>query len=474
MKKRLLNLLLAFPIFCSAQNTLVIKNVSVIDITDSIVRKNQTVITQGNKIISTSKKDLIPKGATIIDGKGKYLIPGLWDMHVHALDKERLETFLPLFIANGITGVRNMGTTISLEQINLLRDEISKGKIIAPRFFACGPILDGPNPAFRFVVTNETQARRAVDSLKQQGADFIKVYNNLNREIFFAIADECKKLNIPFAGHLPLFIDAREASDAGQKSFEHMGNISGGLLLSCSNEEETIRTQWINAITKPQPSVEETINVFNSTVPKIVNTFDKGKAKQLTAELIKNNTWVCPTFVLLRVFTMSKDSIHNNPQLNYLIPLDKRRQDPQNSPVFKNQDQVMIENYQRLFQGNLDLVKNMHVSGVKFLAGTDAPVFLSMPGFSLHDELELFVQAGFSPLEALKTATINPAKYFNMENQMGTIEKGKIADMVLLDANPLENISNTKKIYAVIVNGKLLERKDLDELLDKAKQLATK
>ncbi len=217
----------------NANATFVFTHVTVIDVTGMPSKSDMTVIVAGNRIEAIGKTGKVktPKDAQIIDATGKYLIPGLWDMHVHTLSNERRETFFPLFIANGVTGVRDMGTSTPLEQVNQFRREIADGTRLGPRIVTAGPIVDGPkpvNPTISIGVANEIEARRAVRLLKQQGADFIKVYSTLPREAYFAIVDEAKKQGLAFAGHVPLSVTAAEASNAGQKSMEHMFGVLEG------------------------------------------------------------------------------------------------------------------------------------------------------------------------------------------------------------------------------------------------------
>ncbi|MCA1617184.1 MAG: amidohydrolase family protein, partial [Acidobacteria bacterium] len=367
--------------------------------------------------------------------------------------------------------------TMPLEQVNRLRKEIGEGKLLAPRIFANGPIVDGPKSVApsALVVTNETEARRAVNSLKQRGADFIKVYNNLSRVTYFAIADEAKKQGIPFAGHVPYAVSAAEAADAGQKSFEHLASPNGGLLLACSSNETEVRKQWVNVVTSPEATAEEIRSVLNASIPQFLETYNEQKARQLIHKLVENSTWQCPTLTVLRGFTFFDDSSrYDDPRLKYLTRSEREGRDPKNIPWLRNRTPEMRANDKRLYQKNLELVGAMRRAGVEFLAGTDTPGQLLVPGFSLHDELALLVKAGLTPLEALQSATLNPAKFFDMQDSLGTVERGKIADLVLLEANPLENIANTQRISSVVVNGRYLPKGTLQKMLAEVEAVANK
>jgi imidazolonepropionase-like amidohydrolase len=451
---------------------LVFIHVTVIDVTGRdthhALKTDHTVLISGNRITTVGKHVRVPTGAQIIDGTGKFLIPGLWDMHVHALHKERWGTFSPLFIANGVTGIRDMGTMTPLEQINQIRREIADGTRLGPRIVAAGPIVDGPkpvNPTISIGVANEVEARRAVRLLKQQGADFIKVYSTLPREAYFAIIDEAKKQGLAFAGHVPLSVTAAEASNAGQKSMEHLL----GVLEGCALNEIELRQEAIQKITT---------SGLMSSQANSMDSFSSKKAAKLFSLLAKNQTWQVPTVTFwhsVTYYDQSNVAYANDPRLKYIFLNLRERwkpENPQSSPYAN-----FVEDYaklKRLFPEELKIIGEMHRAGVQFLAGTDTAVPYAFPGFSLHDELAFLVQAGLTPLEALQTATLNPAIFLGREKELGTIEKGKLADLVLLDANPLENISNTKRINAVVLNGRLLDRKTLDKMLADVEMEANK
>jgi len=460
MKK--LSLIVCFfllHVFSFAQEeTLAIKNVSVIDVKHSKILNGRTVVIKGNRIASVNRKGNLPKNANTIDGKGKYLIPGLWDMHVHTLT--RYEYAFPLLIANGVTGVREMGNNLSIEQVNQIRRDVEEGKILGPRLGAVTyHILDGPGTQLgvSVVISSPDSGRAIVQKYKQSGADFIKPYNLLSREVYLAIMDEAKKQGIPLEGHTPFSMSATEVSDLGQLVIEH----NFGVLLSCSSSEKELREQ---TQTQTAPGF------WLQTEAKAAATYDSQKAKKLCKQFARNGTWSCPTLSFQRLYPL--DSNNSAAIAMQYIP--------------ETQLAIWQTGYERMLSNSLPeyrslryemlrkIVEDMHRAGVGILAGTDMGAFYAFPGFSLHDELQELVKAGLTQAEALQTATLNPAKFLHKEKELGTIEKGKIADLVLLDANPLENISNTKKIFAVILNGRLLHRSDLDNLLRQTKEKAKK
>ena len=450
------------------QNILAISDVTVIDATGAPAKPNMTVIITGDRITEIAKTGdvAIPKNAQVIDGRGKFLIPGLWDMHVHTVFKSLPETYFPMFIANGVTGVRDMAAP-DWGFVKQLRKDIDEGRLLGPRLIA-GQMVDGPMPVWPGLpisISDEVSARKAVASVKDSGVDFIKVYSLIPRRAYFALADEAKKLRVTFAGHVPLSVSAFEASDAGQKSIEHLE----GIFLACSAVEPELRKTLEDALRDAKDTEQmraSLVRALNETGFRSLETYSQEKAAALFARFAANGTWQAPTLVVHRAAAFMDDSnFTNDPRLKY-VRRDIRDQ-------WKNQDDFRLKNrtaetsarQRALFQKKLELILAMHRAGVKMLAATDAVVWYVFPGFSLHDELELFVKAGLNPMEALQTATRNPAIYLGLIDTVGTIEKGKKADLVLLEASPLENISNTKRITAVIVNGRLIPKVSLDKML---------
>ena len=446
-----------------AQNSqpkqLVLTHVTVIDATGAPANPDMTLVITGDRITELGKTPnvRVPKDAQVIDATGKFLIPGLWDMHVHWYLKE----YLPLFIANGVTGARLMWGMPMHQQ---WRKEIENGTLLGPRLVIASPIVDGPNPVWpaSVSVSNDREARQAVTKARQDGADFIKVYSRLTREAFFAIADETKKQGISFAGHVPQSVTAAEASDAGQKSIEHLT----GVLTACSSREEELRKQTGAAGSKPPQGQLPNPATQRQSNRLILETFSPEKAAALFARFNRNQTWQCPTLTVLRsAASLDDPNFRNDPRLKYMPPATRTQWDPAKDFRFKNRTAEDFELARLVFKKQLELVGAMRRAGVEFLAGTDALNPYCFPGFSLHDELALLVNAGLTPMEALQAATLNPARFLGKERELGTVEKGKIADLVLLDANPLEDIRNTQEINAVILRGKLIAKSELQRML---------
>jgi imidazolonepropionase-like amidohydrolase len=449
-----------------------ITHVTVIDATGAPARPDMTVVIVGDRIteLDPANKARVPKNARVVDATGKFLIPGLWDMHVHwGFDKE----YLPLFIANGVTGIRLMAGQPSYQQ---WRKEIGDGTLLGPRMGIASTIVDGPKPWWpnSIAVSSDAEARQAVNKVKQDGADFVKVYWLLPRDAYFAIADEAKKQGIPFAGHVPFAVSAAEASDAGQKSIEHLE----GFAEACSTREEELlkatKEAWLEAHSDPRGPHPPTIARMHELMRMAFETFSPEKAAALFARLKRNHTWECPTLRLYRGLTSDPKTSQNDPRLKYLPPDLRTRWFGNADAASKEQTAEDIELGKAVFKRTLEIVGMMRRAGIEFLAGTDVPVPYGFPGFTLHDELAVLVQAGFTPMEALQAATRNPARFLDKDKDLGTIEKGKIADLVLMDANPLQDISNTQKIEAVVFAGRLIPRSELAESLAKVEALANK
>lgn len=439
---------------------------TVIDATGSPAQLDMTVVITGDRIsgLGQTGKVRVPKGTQAIDATGKYLMPGFWDMHVHVWDK----TFLPLFVANGVTGVRDVGTSRTYEeQFNQWRGEIAAGQLLGPRIVASGLMVDGlnsPYPSFSITVATEAEARQAVNSLKERGAHFIKVQSLIPRAAYFALADEAKKQGLGLAGHVPFSVSAAEASDAGQQSIEHLT----GVLLGCSKREEELKKALIKAPPTSALSVPDLVRLlfFLPSAKELLDTYSDTKAAALFARFVRNGTWQVPTFTLWRSYGFIRESQSaNQARLKYVSQSLRKEFDPGPDSLNKDYTPDEIANSRLLFQRNLALVGAMRRAGVDFLAGTDAASAYVIPGFSVHDELALLVEAGFTPMEALQTATRNPAKFLGRLKDLGTVEKGKIADLVLLDASPLKDIHNTQEIRAVVLDGKYLDRATLDKIL---------
>ncbi|HEX8645201.1 MAG TPA: amidohydrolase family protein [Allosphingosinicella sp.] len=404
---------------------LLIENVTVVDVVAGGHRADRAILIRGGRIVEIGARIRVPRGARRIDGTGKFAIPGLWDMHAH--HQTAGESSLPLHLANGVTGTRDMGGDAAF--IFPLRERIRSGALHGPEIVAAGPILDAA-PAewpLRRRVADAAEARIAVRELAAAGADFIKVHDHTPRDAYFAIAEETRLLGIPFAGHVPAAVTADEAVTAGQASIEHLNNFQ--LYLQCSGGP----------------------------------TYDGDACAPFFRRLAAARIRQTPTLAFMRSLP---DIFERGPIPHAEYASEELRRFGRANEEASNLPPEAIAWLRAQGAAALLAVRDMKGAGVPFLAGCDAMV----PGFCLHDELEWLTRAGFSPLEALQAATIEPARFLHREATDGSIAPSRTADIVLLDADPLAAIANTRRIHAVIVRGRLLDRAALDAMLARARR----
>lgn len=459
-------------------DSVVVRNVSVIDTATGGLLPNQAVIVESGSIkaVGSDASLEVPAGAEIIDGTGKFLIPGLWDMHVHTSNEAvTTQALFPLFIANGITGVRSMaadchienggcGEDIApIERVFAWRLAISDGQLVGPRFIAASYYTNGPRHAEDSSINNpgtEEHARSYTQMLNERGVDLIKVYSRMLREPYFAMASEAQQLGMEFSGHVPFMVKVSEASNAGQKSVEHIT----GFLEECSPEGDGLREQ-IREASYGSPD-------FWRLLVQLANSFDAERCAKLYALLEENGTWYVPTLSVERFY----DRL-SSPRGDWRVD-NRIKYVPRAEVIFWDEMETGysegIEDYlsfmQPHYRKSFEIAKAAFDAGVNMLAGSDPGEFGIIWGFSLHEELGYLVEAGLTPGQALKLATVNPARYMGRENELGTIEPGKLADLVLLEKNPLDDISNTRTIDTVIANGRVFRREDLDALLKGVEQ----
>ena len=446
--------------------TLIFTNVNIVDTRSGNLERNMTVVIKNGQIDGIAKVGLIQESRKIrvVNANGKFLIPGLWDMHVHSAGGSAPawdeKIIYPLYIANGVTGVRDMGGDPAL--LEKRREHIERGQVLGPHMVLGGPFLaGGKSDSQTIAVNNPAEGRQAVVTLKNRGVDFIKILSNITRPTYMAIAEEARKLKIRFVGHVPDTVSVEEASAAGQRSIEHLT----GILLACSSREAELRQQRLDALAKKD------FKSYSENEMQAVSTYNSVKAHHLFVELTDNNTWQVPTLVW-----DSADAHIGDPdppdELKY-VPASVRKQwDPAKLLSATTPEEMAAK--KELASRYIELAGAMHHADVPFMAGSDGPDPFVVPGFSLHEELELLVQAGFSNAEALQTATFSPALFLAKLDHYGVIEKGREADMVLLEGNPLEEIGNTQKIVAVIVRGKYYPRGELDKILSGIEEAAAK
>jgi hypothetical protein len=455
--------------FVSQSAPLALTHVNVIDGISGSIQRNMTVTISDGRIsaVESSGRARVPQSARVIDASGKYLIPGLWDMHVHWYD----ERFLGLFVANAVTSVRQMwGMPLHLKW----RDRIGRAELLGPRFAIASPIVDGPNPVWprSTVVREEAGARQTVREIKRMGYDFVKVYDRLPRDAYIALLEEARRLDLSVSGHVPMSVRAADASDAGQKTIEHLSGVLYGA--STAEDELTRRNLELSKGAEASKGIDPPTRTARRELRELLlATYDPAKAKALFATFVKNGTWQCPTLTVIRsIASLDDPGFTTDARLRYMPRSIAESWYPQSDARLTTKTPADYALDRRVYRKQLEIVGAMHRAGVRLLAGTDVLNPYAFPGFSLHDELALLVEAGLSPMEALRTATVNPAAYLGLSDRLGSIAPGKLADLVLLDASPIDNIANTKRIAAVIVAGRLLQRSELDGLLEQAEKTA--
>ena len=435
---------------------LTITHATVVNTVTGALQPDTTVTIEGNRIqqVVPSKSAGAPKG-TVVDAHGQYLIPGLWDMHTHiffsSTAKDGDDLILPLLLANGITGVRDMGS--ALDPVLHARNEIAAHREMGPRMIVSGPMLDGPKSTYKAAIAISTpdDGRKAVDMLKARGADFVKVQSGVPREAYFAIADEAKKIGIPFEGHVPDAIRASEAVAAGQRTFEHLIGI-----FEASSPDET---KYLAG--------KKTVGMF-------LDTYDPKLEANIISLLAAKQVWQCPTLYWERgQWLVDAIDYTKDPDLAYAGKTWVTKWPRSQKSIMQTLDTDPLPVREKFVEHELGIIRRLHATNVPFLAGTDTPAGVDViPGISLHLELQRFVAAGFTPLEALQTATLNPAKFYGRTKDFGTVEQGRIADLVLLRENPLTNIANTRTVTAVIADGRYISQKQLNEMKTKLRELA--
>lgn len=451
---RLLALLLLASGLATPANAqpLALRDVTVVDVTDGTLVPGRTVLIDGARIAAIGPADglAVFPGATVVDAEGAFVIPGLWDMHVHTFNNNAPQPpntwTLPLYLANGVTGVRDMWVKPGpqAEQVRAWQRELDAGSFMGPRFGAIGTLVDGTPPIQKSdTVSTAAEAAAFVATLAEGGIDFVKPYSRLSPEAYHGLVDAARTAGIEVAGHGPNALSTFEVADVGQRSIEHLTGVHE----TCSAQEDALRAEGVQAFDEPG---------------RVVSTFDAAKCATLYARLAEREVWQVPTLITNRVWTGDAriDELRLDEGLLY-------------TPTWEAAEWGWVEGflaytsaddraaYEALYRMEQRIVGEMHAAGVPILAGTDFGNPYVYPGFSLLDELGELVEAGLSPLAALQAATLNPARYLHRTDDLGTVAEGRLADLVLLDANPLDDIEHVRQIRAVVMNGRLFTRDDL-------------
>lgn len=444
---------------------LALTHVTVIDAVNP-VRRNQTVLIDDGRIIDIIDSDTAPETPATeqIDASGRYLIPGLWDFHVHfTFDKRFTDAMAGLFLYHGITNVRDTGGL--LEDLLPVVDTLRSAGSNAPNIWYSGPLLDGKDVVYDGVnfpglgIANPTPeaARANIAEIHAAGASFLKIYEMVTPEVFAAIVEEAGARNLPIDGHVPLSMRARDVAPLVQ-SLEHLRNYE----MDCVSDPElwlaTRQAELANVANEPGNVLRSRLHTLQRLT---AITSEDAEVCAETTEALKATITV-PT---LRMNSMDlyvpfeRDDFDN--AMN-LIPTSVSEEWRAARDALAASEEPVDTTFA---EWSLRRTGELHAAGAPIAAGTDTPIGWSIPGYSLHTELEQYVEVGMTPLEALHSATVKPAEFFGLENEMGQLKAGFLADAVLLSANPMENILNTRGIEAVIHKGKLLSRAQLDQLV---------
>jgi imidazolonepropionase-like amidohydrolase len=402
---------------------------TVVDVANGSLQTDRTILIAGDHIVSVGDVSP-PTGVDRVDVRGAYVVPGFWDMHAHI--QMTGDSARPLYVANGVTGVRDMGS--DLDVILPLRAATASGAIVGPHIVAAGPILDDAPEAFpfRFRVRTAEEGAAAVRMLKARNVDFVKVHDRTPREAYFAIAAEARRQGLPLSGHVPRGVTFEEAIEAGQRSIEHLAGLR--LFTPCSQGQDY----------RP-----ELCRAFFET-------------------LAKRHVWQAPTLLAWReLMSIGTSASGLDPaEIAYASRALRAAWDANRPRGGVTPDAV--GGFIKASELAAMVTKDMVRSGVEALAGCDGMI----PGFCIHDELALMVRGGLTPLEALRTATMNPAHYFARPDVTGRVAADQPADLVLLEGNPLTDIANTRRIREVVVRGRRFDRPTLDALLTSARNAA--
>lgn len=450
----LLFALLLLTAAAAAAQTVAFTNVNVIPMDRERVLENQTVLVRDGRIDAIGPQVKIPKNAQIVDGRGRFLIPGLVDMHTHLLSDgpdypdSIAEDELRVMVANGVTTIRFMiGTPEQLA----LRERAARGQIVAPEIYSASPHLTGREQGNDFVVNTPDEAREAVRKSKAAGYDFIKITTFIKPEVYEAAVDEAARQKIRVVGHADSRFVGVERAFKARQQIEHLDGYMEMILRDDAPVKDSISDLYI----------------YNPKNWESLDYVDESKIAKIARRTVEANPFVNPTQHFMKnTFGLprSEESIRAQP--------DFRFYPPQVQEMFLNfyrktkLNEVSWEKRARWVEIRNKMIKAIYDAGGRIMAGSDTPEFLWLYGFTMHRELKALNDAGLSPFAALEAATRNPALFFGTADRVGTIEKGKRADLILLEANPLENISNTERRAGVMLKGRYYTQAEMNRWLD--------
>ena len=455
------------PPMVEVSSGMVLRDVNVINTRDGSIAAHRAVVIDGGKIQQVLANDTVRMGgtATTVNATGNYVVPGFLDMHTHAMSAAGQQpSFWPLMIANGITGIREMaGTPDAIRAAKRLNIESAAGRLDAPEvlLMAGPPLATAPTPEI---------GKAQVQQHKALGADFIKFIAG-NRDVALAVLSEAKAQRLEVSGHLTPAISAIDASDAGWRSMEHLG-AGMGILLDCATDEAAIRRSVLNGEGARPPFGMAAIvspmrfrNLDGPLYQRILDSYSAEKCQAVARTFVKNDTWQAPSLIRLRTMSYSDDSQYRAaPELVYVAKGTRDMWEDLAKQYTANVTPETATTFKQYYRLQEKLVLLMRNNGVKMLAGSDVGGIWVVPGFSLHQEFKALAAAGLSPLDVLQMTTLNGAQFLRREASMGTVEAGKNANLVLLEANPLESVDNLDRIGAVVLNGKLFSKDALEKM----------
>lgn len=438
----------------AAVSGFLIKNVQLVDVQADRVLPRQTLVVSGGRIreILDQEPSALAEGFEVVDGGRRYVIPGLWDMHNHFAFQTAPQMAMPLYIAAGVTHVREMQGIVNInEERRAWKEQIAAGDLLGPKIVAYADEMVGGN-------YDEQDLEALVGRSAQSPDTFIKVYSAVMPERFFKLARLAKENGVVIAGHYPNSLNPIDAANAGQKSFEH-----GLLFLNHAFAGADELRQKYKAYYAGEASLQRSLEQRN----RVFSGFDSVQFDALTSAMLSNNTYFCPTHITRRFEALAHDEeFRADARLKYIPPMVNIvwQDDADSEAVWEGE--AGREHLMRVYQRGLELTALAHKQGVKVLAGSDSLDPYSFPGLSLHDELGELVKAGLTPAQALQAATMTPAEYFSVQSDYGSLTAGKLADMVFLKKNPLADIANTRDISAVMYNGAYYSEQDLQRMRD--------
>ena len=460
-----------------ARAPLAFVGVSVVDVRAGKLKSHRTVVISGGRI-SRVDDGAPPAGAQVVDGSSLFVLPGLWDLHAHTRSDARTrEVVFPLDVANGVTGIRDMqgdclGPTCAEDKPDGKtaagwRKDIEGGTLLGPRIIASSPWLDGrfAREPGTYAIHDAAEGRAAVRDARARGAAFLKIYSTLDRSSFLAIAAEARRVGIRFAGHVPVSVSAIEAAQVGMWSEDHLFGIEE----ACAAVGPTLRREREELLHRTDATGEALWTLFYGQIARLPPT---DPCPELTDALRRAGTAIVPTLNFWRSMYLWDLPENGQSALFRFLPAEIRKEWAEYlADKLRNTSPEKREEGHRDYEHRLHTVALLWKAGVRVLPGTDTDMPFTVPGFDLHRELLAFQTAGLRPADVLRSATLHAAQFLRMP-ELGEVAPGKLADLVLVRANPLTDIRNVSLISGVVIRGQYLDRAALDRLLEEAAAFA--